>query len=126
MLKGGCLCGGVLFEVASDPIWSAVCHCESCRRATSSPVTAFVGVKKNDVKWFGDKPSTFHSSEKADRLFCPTCGSQLAYVSKTRTEQMDLYTASLENPDAFPPTKSAFSEEALSFTRHIPDLPDWT
>lgn len=126
MANGKCLCGAVTFEARGQPLWSAVCHCESCRRATSSPVTAFVGFPRDQLRWTGDTPASYVHSEKAERLFCKKCGSQLAYLSNTRTDQIDLYAASLINPDEFPPTKAAFSEEALTFTRHISDLPDWS
>ncbi|MAI89156.1 GFA family protein [Ponticaulis sp.] len=125
MTKGRCFCGSVQFEVEGAPLWRAVCHCESCRRATSSPLTAFVGFPREAVKWSGGVPAEYQHSERATRLFCPKCGSQLAYVSASRTDQIDLYTASLEDPDAFAPEKSAFEEEALAFTRHLSDLPEW-
>lgn len=122
-MKGQCLCGAVQFEVTGEPIWSLVCHCESCRKATSSPVTAFVCFPKTAVSWTGQPPASYHSSEKAERWFCGRCGSQLAYLSNIRTEQIDLYTATLESPETFPPTGSAFPEEAISFTAHIVNLP---
>lgn len=78
------------------------------------------------MTWAGAPPLTYQHSEKADRLFCGKCGSQLAYLSRTRTDQIDLYTASLEAPEMFPPTKVAFGGEALSFTGHIHELPDWS
>ena len=37
--KGRCLCGAVEFEFEGKPNWVAYCHCESCRRNTSSPTT---------------------------------------------------------------------------------------
>lgn len=124
--RGHCLCGAVTFEARGESLWQAVCHCESCRRATSSPVTAFVGFPRDAVTWSGELPGRYQHSEKAERLFCARCGSQLAYVSSARTDQIDLYTAAFENPDAFPPTKTAYASEALDFTKHISELPDWT
>ena len=125
MAKGQCLCGALSFEVEGDPLWSAICHCESCRRATSSPFTAFVGFSRDSVRWTGDTPASYAHSEKAERLFCKKCGSQIAYMSNSRTDQIDLYTASFEDPNAFAPTKTAFREEALSFIQALPNLPDW-
>lgn len=125
MTRGHCLCGAIQFEATGEPLWQAVCHCESCRRATSSPVTAFVGFPRDAVTWSGELPGRYQLTEKAERLFCKQCGSQLAYVSNARTDQIDLYTASFENPNAYPPAKAAFPGEALTFTKHIHELPDW-
>ena len=126
MTKGQCLCGAIQFETSADAIWALACHCKSCQRATASPVTAFVCFPREAVSWSGETPEVFHSSARAERWFCGTCGSQLAYLSKLRIDEIDLYTALLDDPEAHPPTGAAFSDEALSFTRHIPDLPKAT
>lgn len=42
MITGRCLCQAIRYECAGEPILIAHCHCESCRRQTSSPVTTFI------------------------------------------------------------------------------------
>ena len=41
---GRCLCGAIQFEFAGEAVETTHCHCESCRRQTSSPVATFVTV----------------------------------------------------------------------------------
>jgi len=36
---GRCLCGAVTYSYEGLENWQAHCHCESCRRATASPMT---------------------------------------------------------------------------------------
>ena len=43
-----CLCGAVSFEFSGAENWRAHCHCESCRRNTSSPFTTWFGVPNFD------------------------------------------------------------------------------
>ena len=38
---GRCLCGAIQFEFAGEAVETTHCHCESCRRQTSSPVATF-------------------------------------------------------------------------------------
>ena len=79
---GGCLCGAVRFSVTAKPIWSAYCHCESCRRATASPVAAFVGFDEGSVQFRGDAMRLFSSSSGVERAAvstaerrCPTAAT---------------------------------------------------
>ena len=49
MTRGHCLCGQVTFEFTGSPLWCGHCHCESCRRATASPFTTWIGVRERRV-----------------------------------------------------------------------------
>jgi len=44
---GRCLCGAATCQYEGDESWRAHCHCESCRRNTSSPFTTWFGVPKS-------------------------------------------------------------------------------
>ena len=59
---GGCICGGVRFECAADPIAAGNCHCRDCQRASGSAYAAALlvpagalsitgEVKYYDVTW---------------------------------------------------------------------------
>ncbi len=75
MHKGRCLCGVIRFETSATPEGASVCHCGQCRRQ-SGHLWASAQVPKNDLTVTG--PVTwFDSSDKAQRGFCPNCGSFL-------------------------------------------------
>ena len=75
MHKGRCLCGAIRFETSATPEGASVCHCGQCRRQ-SGHLWASAQVPKNDLTVTG--PVTwFDSSDKAQRGFCPNCGSFL-------------------------------------------------
>lgn len=46
MMTGRCLCRAIRYECTGEPILIAHCHCKSCRRQTSSPVTTFILVPR--------------------------------------------------------------------------------
>ena len=42
---GRCQCGAIQYEFEGKPKWVMHCHCEDCRRAVSSAVATYIGVK---------------------------------------------------------------------------------
>ncbi len=75
-LQGQCMCGSV--TVTATPAREALgaCHCDQCRRWTSSMLVTFPAepgyAALGPVK-------TFTSSDWAERAFCSDCGSALWY-----------------------------------------------
>ena len=78
---GRCLCGAVTFTYDGGENWCAHCHCDSCRRQTSSPFTTFVSVPDERFAWTAGEPAVFTSSPGVRRLFCRDCGTPLSYDS---------------------------------------------
>jgi hypothetical protein len=121
---GHCLCGAVRF--AFDPegvLWRGHCHCESCRRQTSSPFTTWFSVRNSAWRWTGAAPEIYRSSPGVRRFFCPTCGTPMAYASTRRPEQTDFYAASLEDPADFTPTSHDHADEKLPWIHLADGLP---
>lgn len=79
MPTGGCLCGGVRFEIhgALGPI--TCCHCSRCRRASGSAFTAAASVEADcfHVVAGTDLLCEYESSPQNHRVSCARCGSQL-------------------------------------------------
>lgn len=116
-ITGHCLCGAVTFRADAAPLWQAHCHCESCRRATSSGFTSFLAIADGHWRWTGAEPALFRSSPGVERWFCATCGSQMAYRSDRAPGEMHFYAASLDDPETFAPALHDFWSERLSWVR---------
>lgn len=99
-ITGGCACGTIRYEAAGPPLWTALCHCESCRRACSAPVVAWMGFAAGSVRWRG-KRRFRQSSEIGRRGFCPDCGSQLSFEGRCWPGEIHLTAVSRDHPDAF-------------------------
>jgi hypothetical protein len=119
--RGHCLCGASRFTCAEPVKWVLHCHCESCRRATASPMTTFVSVPDAQVAWSGLPPSTYASSPGVSRGFCPTCGSPLFFRSDSLPGETHLYVALLDDPGALVPEGHDFLEERIDWMNPIPD-----
>ena len=66
-VRGRCLCGDVRYEYRGEPVATLHCHCESCRRHTSSPVATFVCVSKASFRLLGGAPTVYVSSPGVHR-----------------------------------------------------------
>lgn len=121
--SGRCLCGLVRYSCTAAPLWQGHCHCESCRRATSSPFTSFLGVANGGWAWTGEPPATFASSPGVWRDFCARCGSPMAYRSDRYPDEIHFYAASLDDPAAFAPTAHFHSADMLPWVNPGDGLP---
>jgi hypothetical protein len=120
--SGRCLCGAVTYEYDGERRWSAYCHCESCRRNCSAPVTAFFGVDRGEFRWTGAAPAAFESSRGVRRLFCARCGTPMAYDADRDARNIHLYAASLDDPADYCPTAHVFAAERLPWFDVADDL----
>ena len=119
---GHCACGAVTWETTAEPLWAGHCHCDSCRRASSAPITSFFGVPRDSVTWNG-KTEARESTPGAQRGFCPSCGTQLFFQSDKWPEETHLYAATLDDPSLFKPEAHYHYAEHLSWLSVQDDLP---
>ncbi len=120
---GHCLCGAVRFAYRGPELWRAYCHCESCRRQTGSPVTAFVGVARETASMSGDSLGIYRSSPGVRRSFCRTCGSPIAFEADRYPGEIHFYAAALDDPEAAAPQFHVHDAERLSWLSLADDLP---
>ena len=122
-VEGHCLCRAIVFEYDAEPNWTLHCHCESCRRATSSPITTWISVPRSAFRFKEGAPRYFNSSPGARRGFCATCGSPLTYESERIADEVHIYAASLTDPGDVKPQRHVFVDEQLPWLETIDRLP---
>jgi hypothetical protein len=123
--KGHCLCGRVTFEYRGPEIWRGHCHCESCRRATSSAFTTFFGVPRNACRFTGAEASIYRSSPGVRRMFCSNCGSPVAFESDCWPDETHFYAACLDDPADFSPEFHVHVAEKLPWVELADRLPQY-
>ena len=114
---GGCMCGATRFAFTGAPKFIANCHCASCRRWTGAPMTTYVGGRDDQTAWSGAEPANFQSGPGVDRLFCPRCGTALAYRGEAWPNETHLVLGAFDDPTVFTPAGDAFAEEALPWLK---------
>lgn len=85
--SGGCLCGSIRFDAQGPALNPHTCSCKMCQRHSGALTTVWVEFPKEAISWTGPggAPSTYRSSEKSTRSFCPTCGSTLGAIDDAPT-----------------------------------------
>ena len=113
--EGGCLCSAVRFRISGEPMFSSVCHCATCRRASAAPTVAWLTFDRGQVEILTGEPRLYRSSQGVVRQFCGTCGSQISYESvaspATAPSALKLKVAL----SLFPPTLEVWLEHRVSW-----------
>ncbi len=79
MLEGGCLCGGIRFQVTGRLGPVGYCHCKQCQRASGSAFAANAPARTRYFQLTSGKDlvSEYESSAGKFRAFCRRCGSPI-------------------------------------------------
>lgn len=82
MVRGGCLCGGVRFEINRAVGPFELCHCSRCRKSSGSAFVAGLGVRVEDFRLLsGSELIRTYEAPIVERppayrvAFCSRCGS---------------------------------------------------
>ena len=125
VFEGGCLCGAVRYHATGAPAATSHCHCHSCRRAAGAPSLAWAIFPEDKVEITRGELAIYASSPGIERGFCARCGTSLSYTRANRPGLFDVTTASLDDPDALPPSKEIWTEERLTWIHSDPALPQF-
>ena len=122
IITGGCLCGGVRYEVHGKLRDVIACHCIQCRRtsghfvaATACRRPAFKLVESATLKWYVAVPGY-------RRGFCSECGSSLLF-EKDGGERVSIAAGSLDAPQGLTIAAHIFASEAGDYYRIEGDVP---
>jgi hypothetical protein len=125
MLTGGCHCGAIRYEIASDPINSALCHCVDCQRNSGAPMVAWLMVEDTALEVRGE-PVIYPSSEHARRYFCVQCGTGLFYSNAEMLPGLvDVQVATLDEPGEAPPENHFQTAERIEWMETAHTLPQY-
>lgn len=78
--SGGCLCGAIRYELASEPGMTAVCHCTHCQKQSGGVFSTNLVVPESDFSQQGETKvyqDTGDSGQAVYRHFCGDCGSPI-------------------------------------------------
>jgi len=123
MIEGHCFCGFVRYR-AEGPLFNrTVCHCSICRRVSASPSVAWLSVSKAQFRILSGELSSFRSSQRATRSFCPRCGTPLVFASDDFPDELDITIGSLDAPEATAPEDHTWVSAKLPWLKLCDDLP---
>lgn len=86
-IQGGCLCGGVRFEIEGRPTPIQLCHAARCQKSTGSAFAPELAVKRDGFRWLRGEEllesyeaPLLREPPAFRRVFCRVCGSPLPVV----------------------------------------------
>lgn len=125
--KGTCFCGAVSIVATGEPVAMGYCHCDSCRRWSASPVSAYSLWRPGAVKITAgaENIGTFSKTPKSARKWCKTCGGHLL-TEHPALRLVDVYPAVLPELDFRPREHVHYQEAVMRITDALPkhkDLP---
>ena len=100
---GGCLCGGVRYQLSGPVSNLCFCHCASCRRASGAPMVPWGTFVRENFRLTRGSLTEYRSSAAVTRGFCPACGTSLTYRHDARARDIDVTLATLDDPTLLAP-----------------------
>ena len=78
-LTGGCLCGGVRYEVTEPPLSAGYCHCTRCQRRTGTAASAQARLAPGSLRiTHGEElVKAYAPPDGFPKCFCSNCGGAL-------------------------------------------------
>ena len=78
-LTGGCLCGGVRFELVEPPLFASYCHCTRCQRRTGTAASAQARIAPGSIRFTAGEELVRSYVPEAGfaKAFCSVCGAAL-------------------------------------------------
>jgi hypothetical protein len=90
LLRGGCLCGAVTYEIRAPFLRFAHCHCSRCRKATGSAHASNLYGSPERFAWTSGRDLVVRfdlpSARSFATTFCSRCGAPLPHHTRSGRE----------------------------------------
>ncbi|WP_421718505.1 GFA family protein [Algiphilus sp.] len=125
--EGGCLCGGVRFEVYGGFEGFFLCHCSHCRKGTGSAHAANIFSHVAKLRWLsGESQVTVYNLPETRhvRSFCTVCGSALPTL-QMNGRLLVVPAGSLDTDVPLRPQGHIFMESRANWDEQLEKLPQF-
>jgi hypothetical protein len=121
-LTGGCLCGGVRYELSEPPVSAGYCHCTRCQRRTGSAAAASATVVAGSLRITSGEEllASFDPPDGWSKVFCSACGGALWAQSRDDPAQVSVRMGTFDDDPGVRPSYRQFVAYAAPWEL-IPD-----
>jgi hypothetical protein len=121
-LTGGCLCGGVRFEVTEPLVSASYCHCTRCQRRTGTAAAASARITPGSLRILAgdDLVRSYEPPEGFAKVFCSGCGGALWSQSQADPEIVSVRFGAFDSDPGIRPSYRQFVAYAAPW-EPIPD-----
>ena len=123
MREGGCLCGAVRYRINGEPVASGICHCRTCRKASSAPTLPFVVFRADQFAITRGSPTEFQLVASCHAHLLRPLRLPAHLQTADEPDRIDVMTCSLDDPEAFPPTFHVWVSHRLAWAPVADGLP---
>jgi hypothetical protein len=129
VIRGGCLCGAVTFEIARAVGPFELCHCTRCRKASGSAFAAGLGVRAEDFRLCSGaeyirtfEAPILESPPAYGTSFCSRCGSPVP-SPPPGAEWFEIAAGTLDGDPGLRPERHVFVEHQAPWFERSDELP---
>jgi hypothetical protein len=121
-LTGGCMCGGVRFEVSEPLVSAGYCHCTRCQRRTGTAASVQGRIAPGSLRIVSGEEllRSFAPPDGFPKVFCSACGSALWSQSPDDPEVISIRLGAFDRDPGVPLTYRQFVAYAAPW-EPIPD-----
>jgi hypothetical protein len=127
LLHGGCLCGGIRFQISTSLDFAENCHCSMCRKAHGAAFStnAVFPTEALDITAGSALITEYESSPNRRKCFCSRCGSQL-FIRRTNRPDITVVTlGSLDGDPGVRPARHVFVASKAPWHQINAELPQY-
>jgi hypothetical protein len=120
-LRGGCLCGGVRYEIDAPLEGASYCHCTRCQRRTGTAASASGRIADGALRIVAGEELVreYRPDDGWAKLFCETCGGAL-FSRDPATGAMSVRLGTVEGDPGVRPSYRQFVAYATTWEA-VPD-----
>jgi hypothetical protein len=120
-LTGGCLCGGVRFELTEPPVSASYCHCTRCQKRTGTAASPQARIVPGSINVSGDDlVRAYEPPDGFPKAFCSACGSALWSINPGTGEIASIRMSLFDDDPGVRPSYRQFTAYAAEW-ESIPD-----
>jgi hypothetical protein len=121
-LTGGCLCGGVRYEVTETPVLAGYCHCTRCQRRTGSAAACSALIVPGSLRITEGEEllGSFDPPDGWSKVFCSACGGALWAQSNDDPGLCNVRLGTFDGDPGIAPSYRQFTAYAAAW-EPIPD-----
>jgi hypothetical protein len=122
VLTGGCLCGGVRYEITEPLVSANYCHCTRCQRRTGTAASAQARVVPGSLRIVQGEEllRAWRPEDGSAKFFCSACGAHMWSQDPNDPEIRSVRLGSFDGDPGIRPSSRQFTAYAAAW-EPLPD-----
>lgn len=113
-INGACQCGGVTYQLLSEPQMVVACHCKECQKLSTSAFSITAMVIADQVRFEGEMADWSRQADSGNisaAKFCPGCGNRIYHYNPAEPDKIKLKPSNLSDTSIIKPVAHVWVSE---------------